>query len=130
MRNSFVAAALCANRQHAPGLRHRARDQAIATVFRPFVFGAGDANEVITAALDVKFKVRIFVDIVVVVEIQLIAAFIQEPQRAIEWRTGPPRQQIEYQKLAAFRVKAEDIVIGFIYDAVDNCGKGDLLGVC
>ena len=102
------------NMQH---VGNRARHQAIAAVAaaieqsRNRLSRGRDPNEVVARLLHRERKVRIFVDVVVVDEVQLGAVLVENGDRAVEARTGAGRHHIENQRLARFGMEAEHVVV-------------------
>ena len=66
-------------------------------------------------------------DVIVIVEIQFIAAFVKDAQGAIESRSAAACEQVEDQDLSGFGMETEHIVIRVFADAIDDDRQINLL---
>src|SRR5439155_25579786 len=113
-------------RQHVQHVGHLAGYEAIAAVAAAIQesrdrFGGGRyPNEIVSRFFDRQCDVRIFVDVVVVDEVQLCAALVQNGERAVKAGAGTGRHDIENQRLPRLGVKAEHIVIVRLDHTVDH----------
>src|SRR6185503_15863435 len=97
--------------QRPKHVRNGAGHESIATVRRTALPGASHADDVVARDLHGESQVGVLVKIVVVDEVELVPALVENSNRGVEARRRARGHQVEHDILAGFGMEPEQVVI-------------------